>query len=80
MATFQRYTVSFFVVGFGWRQLATLPGKEEQAELIKFIVNTGGRPDGDWYRFLELQKFSNAITKTRQLGGIVYDLPVKLGV
>ena len=45
-----------------------------------FMEDNGGVLDGQWHKFSTEQNFHLAITKTRALGGIVYDLPVKTGV
>jgi len=79
-ASYQRYTVAFYLEGFNGRQLATTTTAGKQQELINFMEDNGGVLDGQWHKFSTEQNFHLAITKTRALGGIVYDLPVKTGI
>ena len=80
IASFQQYIVSFFFEGFQGRQLATVRSARKQSELIDYIEEIGGRSDGNWFKFSNESDFHKAIIRTRELGGIVYDLPVKSGL
>ena len=79
-ATYQAYTVTFYWVGFGGRQLATVTNLRRKIDLINYIEDNNGVLDGEWYKFAQESDFHKAIIRTRELGGIVYDLPVKTGV
>lgn len=61
-------------------QWASACHPHHKQELINFMEDNGGILDGEWHKFNNENNFHHAITKTRQLGGIVYDLPVKTGV
>jgi hypothetical protein len=74
---FQPHTVSYYQVGFNERQLATVPTAAARAQLVNFIENNRGVPDGDWYRFANLADIQATILRTRDLGGVVYNLPVR---
>lgn len=75
MPAFQQYAVLFYLEGFHGRQLATLAKDCRKTELIYFIEDNGGRSDGNWYKFSDESGFQNTMRMTRELGGIVYDLP-----
>lgn len=79
-ATYQAYTVAFYLEGFGGRQFATVTSARRQQELIHFMEENGGMLNGEWHKFMSENNFHLAIIKTRELGGIVYDLPVKTGI
>ena len=79
-ATYQPYTVAFYFEGFNGRQLATTTTARKQQELINFMEDNGGVLDGEWHKFTSEHNFHLAIIKTRELGSIVYDLPVKTGI
>ena len=79
-STYQAYTVTLYVVGFDIRQLATLANLRKKTELINYIEDNNGVLDGEWYRFPQLSDIERAIRKTKELGGILYHLPVNAGV
>ena len=79
-ATYQPYTVTFYFEGFNGRQLATTTTARKQQELINFMEENSGVLDGEWHKFASEHNFHLAIIKTRELGGIAYDLPVKTGI
>jgi len=79
-ATYQPYTVAFYFEGFNGRQLATTTTTRKQQELINFMEDNGAVLDGEWHKFTSEHNFHLAIIKTRELGSIVYDLPVKTGI
>ncbi|KAF8970812.1 hypothetical protein BDZ97DRAFT_1753607 [Flammula alnicola] len=79
-ATYQPYTVAFYWTSFAGRQLATVSSARKQTELIHFIEDNNGSLEGEWYHFASEDDFHKAIIRTRELGGIVYDLPVKTGM
>ena len=74
---FQAHAVNYYLVGFNERQLATVPTAAARVELITFIEDNGGVPEGDWYRFANLANIQATILRTRDLDGIVYNLPVR---
>jgi hypothetical protein len=63
--------------GFQQRQFATVPDQTAQTNLIAFIVNNEGVLAGNWYKFGNQTQMNDTMNKTRELGGIVYDLPVR---
>ena len=73
----QAHAVNYYVVGFAEHQLATVPTAHIMSDLIDFIENNGGVPDGNWYRFNIVANIQATILRTRELGGIVYNLPVR---
>jgi hypothetical protein len=79
-ATFQPYVIAFCAEGFAGRQIATVPSELRRNQLSDYFTEIGGVADGEWVSFADQDRFIKAITKTRELGGIVYDLPVKTGV
>jgi hypothetical protein len=74
---FQFHTISYYLVGFNERQLATVPTAADRVLLVDAIENIGGVPEGDWYRFANLADIQETIRRTRDLGGVVYNLPVR---
>lgn len=79
MATYQAYTAHFYLEGFNGRQLATVTSERKQTNLINYMEENGGILVGQWHKFDTHENFVLAIRKTRELGGIVYDLYVKTG-
>lgn len=73
---FQPYTVPFFSQGFGFRELATLPSEHAFTQLIDYIKSLGGIPNGMWYEFDRDEYMHDTVQRARDLGGIVYNLPV----
>lgn len=80
MASYQPYIVAFYLDGFGGRELATFPNLRKQDEFIEYMEGNNGFLYGQWHKFQNESDFHGAIIKARELGGIVYDLPVKTGV
>jgi len=80
MASHQGYIVAFYWGGFAGRQLATFTSLRRQTELIQYMEDNNGFQHGQWHKFENESDFHRAIIKTRELGGIVYDLPVKTGI
>lgn len=76
-ATFQQYAVLFYVEGFDHRQLATFTTLRKKTDLIHFMEDNESVVDGQWYKFTDEAAFRRAIKRTRQSGGIIYDLPVR---
>lgn len=76
MASLQLYTVTFFVEGFAGRQLSTFTTANKKTAFINFMEDNDGILFGEWHKFTDHAKFLSAIRKTRELGGICYDLPV----
>jgi len=76
MASLQLYTASFFVEGFAGRQLSTFTTLRKKTEFINFMEDNGAVLFGEWHKFTDHAKFLLATRKTRELGGICYDLPV----
>lgn len=76
MASFQQYSVLFYVEGFTFRALATITSLSIQTTLIHYIEEIGGTVDGDWFKFSDTAPGYNTIAKVKELGGIVYSLPL----
>ena len=79
-AIYQSHIIAFYFKGFAGRQIATVPSPERRTQLAAYFEEIGGVEDAEWIRFEEQDQFVKAITKTRDLNGIVYDLAVKTGV
>jgi hypothetical protein len=74
---FQPFSVLYFVDGFELRQLSTFPEEPLQSKFINYIVKLGAKRAGDWYKFPVGGKtnFDEAIQKTKEVKGEVYNLP-----
>ena len=79
MATYQAYTVLFYLEGFNGHQLATVSSECRQTDLINYMEENSAIPVGEWHKFATQANFVLGMWKTRELGGIIYDLPVKTG-
>ena len=77
MASYQTYTINYFVTGFAERQLATVPTARVKSDLIDFIEDNGGVLDGQWYQFSTVAEIRATIQETKNRGGIVYDLNIR---
>ena len=80
-ALYQPHVIPFYFKGFAGRQIATVPSKERRTQLLDYFTKEiGGVKDEEWILFENQDSFVKAITKTRDVNGIVYDLAVKTGV
>lgn len=70
----------FYLDGFAGRQLATFTNTLSRLEFIDFMEQNNGVRDNHWYKFIREKDFHNTIVRARELGGVVYDLPVKSGI
>jgi len=80
MASYQPYIAAFYSGDFGARELATFPNLRAQTEFTKYMENNNGFLYGQWHKFENLSDLRGAFRKARELGGIVYDLPVRTSV
>jgi len=76
---FQPDAVLYYQVGFAKRQLSTVATATLKADLIDFIEQNRGTPEGDWYRFSQLADLQATMQKTRDLGRNVYNLLGPIG-
>jgi hypothetical protein len=64
----------------GRRQVSALVDPNTKFELIQFIFDLNGTPYDDWYQLQKGSDVDQIIQKTKKdLGGVVYDLPVAMG-
>ncbi|MFC3961603.1 hypothetical protein [Nocardia jiangsuensis] len=72
--------VKYFSLDGGRRQVSALVDSGRQIELMKFVIDLDGNLYDDWFQLPSASALDQVIAKTKKdLGGVVYDLPVNSG-
>lgn len=72
------YLVAYFSVNDnGRRQMSTFTSEDYKTKFDKSLKGYGGNLIGDWYALPNDKDVDDAINTTHQLGGTVYNLPVR---
>ncbi|KAG7088972.1 hypothetical protein E1B28_012918 [Marasmius oreades] len=72
------YLVAYFSGDAAQRQLSEFDDDKGKQNLLKYIIEElNGALYGDWYKLPSDGAVDAARKRTRDLGGVVYDLPVR---
>ncbi|KAG7088979.1 hypothetical protein E1B28_012925 [Marasmius oreades] len=76
--TVKPFLVAYFSGDAAQRQLSEFDDDKGKQNLIKLIIEQlNGALNGDWYKLPSDGAVEDARKRTRDLGGVVYDLPVR---
>ena len=57
------------------RQVLAVDKAQLKANLCDEAIKIGGEPDGDWFAFNNDEGVNALIQRTKEMGGLIYDLP-----
>ncbi|KAI6138783.1 hypothetical protein BKA82DRAFT_499480 [Pisolithus tinctorius] len=71
------YTVSYFNTNDGRRQMSTFPDTTAKQSFISYLESIDAVVYGDWYKLVTDSAVDDSISRTADLGGTTYNLPVR---
>ncbi|CCL98562.1 uncharacterized protein FIBRA_00562 [Fibroporia radiculosa] len=73
------YVINYFS-NDGRRQMSTFIDPSSKGQFIQYLTGLSSLQNGDWYELSSSTIVDDAISRTGQLGGVVYNLPVRLSL
>ncbi|KAI6030526.1 hypothetical protein F5J12DRAFT_296225 [Pisolithus orientalis] len=71
------YTVSYFNTNDGRRQMSTFPDSTAKESFISYLESIDAVVYSDWYMLVTDSAVDDSISRTADLGGTTYNLPVR---
>lgn len=71
------YIVSYFNTNDGRRQMSTFPDSTAKESFISYLESIDAVVYGDWYKLVTDSAVDDSISRTADLGGTTYNLPVR---